>query len=386
MIMSAHAILELRQQKYYTCFAQAELNNVLMHKKLSQSAKLLWVALNNQTKGNIELKITHTLGQMGKLIARKVRCVQGLVNELKEFGYLKLVQSKNPDGVLTHQINLPQSALNDVSQSLNRGEAAPTFAKASVGKNTPTQFFAPTPAETCVPPTQKPAPLYNKYNNKNNHMSVTLDNDLEEGRRLHQHSQHLWDVKFADIQSPRERSRKVNAEFSESERVLIAKYSEHLEENPEPLGVQPQPNPKLAEPKPKVAANEQIEIQGETFSVESEVKKLVCTQIPKLIATNQLKGRAANLSATELQREALFYATKAGSRGNNIIDQRHRFFIFRKMIKNGDWQQPKGLVNREIVAREQSWQQQKNLEAQNAKQFMGLLSKPTMQQNSWIAP
>ena len=373
MIMSAHAILELRQQKYYTCFAQAELNNVLMHKKLSQSAKLLWIALNNQTKGNIELKIKQTLTQMGNLISRSARCVQNLLNELKEQGYLCLMASNDVDKILTHQINLPQSALNDVSQSLNRGEAA----------NTPTQFSAPHHVKTCVTPTQKPAPLINNINNTNkNHMSVSLKCEMQEGKRLHQRSEHLWNVEFEQIASPRQRSKQVNAEFTDAELKLISNYVEHLDSTPEPLSKQPE----LRDSMKGEVGNEQVEIQGESFSVEPEVKKLVCTHIPKLIATNQLKGRAANLSATELQREALFYATKAGSRGDKIIDQRHRFFIFRKMIKNGDWQQPKGLVNREIVAREQSWQQQKNLEAQNAKQFMGLLSKPTMQQNSWIAP
>lgn len=297
--MSASAILKLRQRKYYTCFAQAELENVLGHEKLSQSAKLLWVALNNQTKGNADLKITHTLAQMGKLIARKVRCVQGLVNELKEFGYLKLVQSKNAEGVLTHQIDLPQSALNDVSQSLNRGEAA----------NTPTQFFAPTPAETCVPPTQKSASLYNKYNNKNNHMSVThlceepnpqaqeqkqiseATKAIEEGKVHFERSEHLWNVEFADIESPRERIKRVNAEFTEQEQTLIQQYSEYLaatEQTTEQSQLIKAPIPSA------ILQNETsvpVQLNGEAFYVEPEVKNRAMAQIPRLIASGDIKGR-----------------------------------------------------------------------------------------------
>ena len=198
-------------------------------------------------------------------------------------------------------------------------------------------------------------------------MSVSHANDLQEAKRLHQRSEHLWNIEFVNISCPRERAKRVDQQFTAEELNLIAGYVEGNESAPEPPK---KPRPPKTQP---ATHSQQVNIQGEQFSVEPEVKKLVCTQIPKLVATQQVKGRAANLSTTELQREALFYATKAGSRGDEIIDQRHRFFIFRKLCIDGTWQQPKGMLNREIIQREKNWAQVKKEERENARKIMGQL-------------
>lgn len=378
--MSARAILELRQQKYYTCFAQAELRHVFQTKKLTNPEKMLWVALANETMGNVELKVKKTLAQIGTLVNRGARRVQQIIVALKQKGYLNADPTID-ENILIYQLVLPETALAEIRQAPNRSGAA----------KTDTNFFAPTPERNFAPPTKEISTLYNKDNNKNKHMSAThkceeetschsvLDTEsqqLREGQEqnpelkqkyetLIAKHHHLLHEVYKSIPIM-QRLAKVRAEFTDEERKLMECYQQSVDATCHPAldaGSHSHRDPGYFSAKnPGVMSSVQIQCQGETFIVEPEVKKLIYTQIPKFVAMSQFKGRAAMLSTTALQHEALFYITKAGTRKGAIINQRHRFFTFCQLCIQGVWEQPKGMLNREITQREQLWELQKSEE------------------------
>lgn len=371
--MTAAAIKQFNEEKYYTCIADPVMLSLFRHPKLSRASISVWLFIYMQTKLCPDNQTKIPLKRIGEYTRMSVRSVQMYVKQLKDNGFLLVTHTKEDDGILLFQPILPEAVIEEIKQAPNRRQAA----------NHSTQFFASPHARSCVTPTQDPAYHINKDNNKNKHMYVSLEceeddtqqssitqptvqhdfseAELTEAERLNAKHHELFEVKYAHIASPLKRAQAIKAEFTEAEDMLLFRYLEYkdrLKEAQVSAASQQQPKSqsKAEAPQSQVVVEKAvpIDLQGQTYYVEPEVKKMACSQIPKLIAGNQLKGEAAKKSVTELLGEVLFYITKAGSKSGEVPNQRKRFFTARKLCMNGDWQRPRALVNQEIIQREQS--------------------------------
>jgi hypothetical protein len=383
---SARIIREARQIKYYCPLSDAEMDFIFEHEKLTDSEKLIWLKIAQKSALDPNFSCLLTLKQIAAMVRKMPDTIYRAIRNLKNLGFLE-GSYEHGDKATKYLLTLPVEGLEVL-------QAAPQRKK--LGEQTKSPYTSEknpgTPGELSDTPPDKNPPLliYNNINNKKHNHNLNapiaepetlVENSVQNADALVCEFKKLIQEKYQHLTPPK-RPRAARSHFSAAQLRIIDESLLELaaiEGGQQIQAAQTQVaqfTQKLAEatavpesrPKPKNCKLVEFEFENEYFLVEDTVKDQILNEIPSLYHQKQIKGEAAKTPIKTLLKEILYYVAKAGSKALDAC-QLKRFFVARKLCKNGAWERPNGLERQASAHREQKWQKEKINEYKFAKEF-----------------